>query len=240
VEVLHGHRRPWFSASTTTDRSTSMAPGEALGAGNRTARPTTPDAPPVTHPNNGRRAACRCTPLASSLHPSPLLPPPDLGVRHRMEVLHGRRRPWSSASTTTDRLTSMDTASLPPRGPSRLLRPTHTRLGKRSCRTLAPAVARRRVCGGPVLKRGYLFLGSNPTVPPSTDMTDTAIVLPLPDTRIKDATTRCFNLCFISFLLLVTSGPTHVIAHAFALLRFIAGGGVGSVCSCSRLHHDWA
>jgi hypothetical protein len=51
---------------------------------------------------------------------------------------------------------------------------------------------------------------------------------------------RCFNLCFISFLLLVTSGPTHVIAHAFALLHFAAGGGVGSVRSCSRLHHDWA
>jgi hypothetical protein len=107
MEVLHGRRRPWSSASTTTDRSTSMAPSEALGIGNRTTRPTTPDAPLVTHPCHGGRVAGRCAPLASPPRPSPLPPPPDLGAWHRVEVLHGRRRPCSSASTMADRSTSM-------------------------------------------------------------------------------------------------------------------------------------
>ncbi|CAL4945407.1 unnamed protein product [Urochloa decumbens] len=31
---------------------------------------------------------------------------------------------------------------------------------------------------------GYPFIGSNPTVPPPTGMTDTATVLPLPDTKV--------------------------------------------------------
>lgn len=41
---------------------------------------------------------------------------------------------------------------------------------------------------------GYPFIGSNPTVPLPTGMTDTSTVLPLPDTGTGDATTKAVGL----------------------------------------------
>ena len=95
--------------------SLSFAP-RAMPSVSATAAPAPPHTTHLLSPtpvmeDMSSAAAPHSLPL---LAPSPLSPPPDLGAGHRVEVLHGRRLPWSSASTMTDRSTLMATASSPP------------------------------------------------------------------------------------------------------------------------------
>lgn len=76
---------------------------------------------------------------------------------------------------------------------------------------------------------GYPFIGSNPTVPLPTGMTDTATVLPLPDTA-GDKVLHC-SLHFFGL------DPLPLLMNHDDFRRS-AGGGAGSVRSCSCLH-DW-